>query len=118
VRVALGCIAWRRRAGAGSGPEGRSRFSTAARFTDFAAQGRQTGARWHGPPLRELNKPVLVMCGDADPMLRPRASRDAAAAIPGARLVSLLNVGHALPPAIWPTIAQQICAHADDRASA
>jgi hypothetical protein len=53
-------------------------------FTDFAAQGRQTGATWHGPPLRELHRPALVMCGDADPMLRPRASRDTAAAIPGA----------------------------------
>jgi pimeloyl-ACP methyl ester carboxylesterase len=84
-------------------------------FTDFAAQGRQTGARWHGPPLRDLNKPALVMCGDADPMLRPRASRDTAAAIPGARLVILPDVGHALPPAIWPSIAQEIRALADGR---
>jgi pimeloyl-ACP methyl ester carboxylesterase len=86
-------------------------------FTDFAAQGRQTGARWHGPRLRELNKPALVMCGDADPMLRPRASRDTAAAIPGARLVILPDVGHALPPAIWPTIARELRALADHRAS-
>jgi hypothetical protein len=55
-------------------------------FTDFPAQGRQNGARWHGAPLSELHKPVLVMCGDTDSMLRPRASRDTAA-IPGARPV-------------------------------
>ena len=85
-------------------------------FRDLAAQGRQSGARWHGPPLRELRKPVLVMCGDADPMLRPRASRDTAAAIPGARLVILPGVGHALPRSIWPTIAQQVRALADTSA--
>jgi|tagenome__1003787_1003787.scaffolds.fasta_scaffold20987752_7 pimeloyl-ACP methyl ester carboxylesterase len=86
-------------------------------FTDFAAQGRQTGARWHGPLLRELNKPTLVMCGDADPMLRPRASRDTAAAIPDARLVILPDVGHALSPSIWPSIAQQMRALADKHPS-
>ena len=53
------------------------------------------------------------MCGAADPALRPRASRDTAAAIPGARLVILREVGHALPRPIWPTIAQQMRALAD-----
>ena len=77
-------------------------------FTDFPAQGRQIAARWHGPAPRELNNPVQVMCGDADAMLRPRASRDTAAAIPGARLVILPHIGHALPRAIWPIIAQEL----------
>jgi len=77
-------------------------------FGDFAAQGRQTGARWHGPPLSQLSKPILVMCGDADPILSPRASRDTAAAIPGARLVVIPAVGHALPRAVWPIIAQEM----------
>lgn len=86
----------------------RDRAAGISSFTDFAAQGRQTGARWHGPPLRQLERPALVMCGDADPMLRPRASRDTAAAIPGARLVVLPGVGHALPRPIWPTIAQEM----------
>jgi pimeloyl-ACP methyl ester carboxylesterase len=84
-------------------------------FGDFAAQGRQTGARWHGPPLSELSTPVLVMCGGADPILRPHASRDTAAAIPGARLVVLPGVGHALPRAAWPTIAREMRALADRR---
>jgi pimeloyl-ACP methyl ester carboxylesterase len=82
-------------------------------FTDFAAQGRQVGATWHGAPLRELDRPALIMCGDADPMLRPQASRDTAAAIPGARLVILPGVGHAIPPGIWPIVAQQMRALAD-----
>jgi pimeloyl-ACP methyl ester carboxylesterase len=86
----------------------RDRARGISSFRDLAAQGRQNGARWHGPPLSELRKPVLVMCGDADPVLRPRASRDTAAAIPGARLAILPGVGHALPRAVWPTIAQEM----------
>ena len=66
-------------------------------------------------PLRELHKPALVMCGDADPVLRPRASRDTAATIPGARLVVLPGVGHALPPAVWLTIARGMRMLADTR---
>jgi pimeloyl-ACP methyl ester carboxylesterase len=95
----------------------RDRAQGITSFTDLAAQGRQTGATWHGPPLRDLNRPTLIMCGDADPMLRPRASRDTAAAIPGARLVILPGVGHALPPPIWPVIAQQMRALADNHPS-
>jgi pimeloyl-ACP methyl ester carboxylesterase len=91
----------------------RDRAQGVSSFLDLAAQGRQSGARWHGPSVRELRKPVLVMCGGADPLLRPRASRDAAAAIPGARLVILPQVGHALPRPLWPTIAQQMRALAD-----
>jgi pimeloyl-ACP methyl ester carboxylesterase len=82
-------------------------------FRDLAAQNRLLGARWHGPPLRELRKPTLIMCGDADPVLRPRASCDTAAAITGARLVILPGVGHVPPSAAWPTIAQQTRALAD-----
>ena len=82
-------------------------------FRDLAAHSRLAGARWHGPQLRELRKPTLVMCGDADPVMRPRASRDTAAAIPGARLFILPGVGHMPPSATWPTIAQQMRALAD-----
>jgi pimeloyl-ACP methyl ester carboxylesterase len=83
-------------------------------FRDFAAQGRQTGARWQGAPLRELRQSALIMCGDSDPLLRPLASRETAAAIPGARLVVLPGVGHALPRPIWPTIARHMRELADE----
>jgi pimeloyl-ACP methyl ester carboxylesterase len=95
----------------------RDRAHGISSFRDMAAQGRLSGARWHGPPLRELRKPVLVMCGAADPMLHPRASRDTAAAIPGAQLMILPGVGHALPRPIWPIIAQQMRALAATSAS-
>jgi pimeloyl-ACP methyl ester carboxylesterase len=38
----------------------------------------------------------------------PVQPQRAATAIPGARLVILPGVGHALPRAIWPTIAQEM----------
>jgi pimeloyl-ACP methyl ester carboxylesterase len=75
----------------------RDRERGISSFGDLAAQGRHSSARWHGPPLRELHKPVLVMCGDADPVIRTRASHDTAAAVPGARLVILPGVGHGRP---------------------
>jgi pimeloyl-ACP methyl ester carboxylesterase len=77
-------------------------------FRDAAAQGRQTRARWHGSKLRELRVPALVMCGEADPILRTRASRETAAAIAGARLTILPRVGHIPPPESWATIARAV----------
>src|SRR6202167_2627851 len=41
---------------------------------DTRAQSRQVGAAWHGPKLRELRKPVLVVHGDQDPLLRVSAA--------------------------------------------
>ena len=50
---------------------------------DTRAQSRQAGAAWHGPKLRELRKPVLVVHGDQDPLLRVSAARATAKAIEG-----------------------------------
>jgi pimeloyl-ACP methyl ester carboxylesterase len=80
---------------------------------DTKAQSRQVGAPWHGAKLRELRKPVLVLHGDADPILRVSAARATAKAIDGARLVTLPGVGHDLPAALWPVIAQEVRQLAD-----
>jgi pimeloyl-ACP methyl ester carboxylesterase len=80
---------------------------------DTKAQSRQVGARWHGPRLRDLRKPVLVLHGDADPILRLSAGRATARAIEGARLVTLPGVGHDLPAPLWPTIAGEVRVLAD-----
>jgi pimeloyl-ACP methyl ester carboxylesterase len=74
---------------------------------DTKAQSRQAGAPWHGQKLRELHKPVLVLHGDQDPIVRLRAARATANAIEGARLLVLPGVGHDLPAALWPVIAEQ-----------
>ena len=80
---------------------------------DVGAQRRQAAATWHGGRLAELRLPVLVLHGDADPLLRPSAGRDTARAIHGARLVILPGVGHDLPREVWPQVADEIRALAD-----
>jgi pimeloyl-ACP methyl ester carboxylesterase len=80
---------------------------------DTKAQSRQVGAAWHGPKLRELRKPVLVLHGDHDPILRLSAARATAKAIDGARLVVLPGTGHDLPAPLWPDIARQVRQLAD-----
>ncbi|MHB1432667.1 MAG: alpha/beta fold hydrolase [Streptosporangiaceae bacterium] len=75
---------------------------------DTRAQSRQVGAAWHGPRLRDLHKPVLVLHGDSDPILRVSAARATARAIEGARLVILPGVGHDLPAPLWPLIADEV----------
>ncbi len=80
---------------------------------DTKAQSRQVGAAWHGPKLRELRKPVLVLHGDQDPILRVSAARATAKAIDGARLLVLPGVGHDLPAPLWPTIASEVRQLAD-----
>ena len=74
---------------------------------DTKAQSRQIGAQWHGPRLRDLRRPTLVLHGEADPILRVAAGRATAAAVDGARLVTLPGVGHDLPAELWPTVARE-----------
>jgi pimeloyl-ACP methyl ester carboxylesterase len=80
---------------------------------DTKAQSRQVGAAWHGPKLRALRKPVLVLHGDQDPLLRVSAARATARAIAGARLVVLPGAGHDLPAPLWPVVADEIRLLAD-----
>ncbi|AVT41528.1 alpha/beta hydrolase [Plantactinospora sp. BB1] len=75
---------------------------------DTRAQARQTGASWHGPRLRELRVPTLVLHGERDPLLRPSAGRRIATKVPGARYVELPGTGHDLPRAVWPTVVREI----------
>lgn len=84
---------------------------------DTKAQSRQVGAPWHGPKLRDLHKPVLVLHGDQDPILRVSAARATAQAIDGARLVILPGVGHDLPAPLWPEIAREVRQLADRAAA-
>jgi pimeloyl-ACP methyl ester carboxylesterase len=84
---------------------------------DTKAQSRQVGAPWHGPKLRELHKPVLVLHGDRDPILRVSAARATAKAIDGARLVILPGVGHDLPAPLWPEVAREVRQLADRAAA-
>src|SRR3984885_11439318 len=80
---------------------------------DTRAQSRQVGAGWHGPKLRELRKPTLVLHGDRAPLLRVSAARNTTKAIAGARLVLLPGAGHDLPEPLWGTIADEVRHNAD-----
>jgi len=74
---------------------------------DMAGLSRQMHARWHGPRLRELRTPTLVLHGEDDPLVRTSAARAVARAVRGAKLVVLDGVGHDLPPVAWRTIVEQ-----------
>ncbi|GAA4613613.1 alpha/beta hydrolase [Actinoallomurus liliacearum] len=80
---------------------------------DPQAQSRQIGAQWHGPAIGSIAVPTLVLHGDGDPLIRPRAARRTAARIPGARLAILPGVGHDVPRPIWIEIAARIRQLAD-----
>jgi pimeloyl-ACP methyl ester carboxylesterase len=82
---------------------------------DAKAQSRQIGAQWHGPKLRELRRPTLILHGENDPIVRTGAGRATAKAIDGASLVTFPGVGHDLPQALWPAVAAHVRALADQR---
>ena len=54
--------------------------------------------------LRHVKTPTLVIHGDADPLVPLAAGHDTAASIPGAELMVLEGMGHALPMPMWPRI--------------
>jgi pimeloyl-ACP methyl ester carboxylesterase len=62
--------------------------------------------------LREVGVPALVIHGDSDPLVRPRAGRATAKAIPGARLLMVDGMGHDLPRDVWPRIIDGIAQNA------
>jgi pimeloyl-ACP methyl ester carboxylesterase len=80
---------------------------------DPAADRRQqraaTASGDRRPELARVRAPTLVVHGAADPIQSERAGRATAAAVPGARLLILPEVGHGLPPApLWPQLLGEI----------
>jgi pimeloyl-ACP methyl ester carboxylesterase len=58
--------------------------------------------------LRSVRVPTLVVHGLADPLVNPSGGRATARAIPGARLLEVPGMGHALPRGAWPRIVDGI----------
>lgn len=58
--------------------------------------------------LPNVKAPTLVIHGADDPLLPLAAGEDTAATIPGAKLVVLPRMGHALPLAVWPRVIDEI----------
>ncbi|KJC55012.1 alpha/beta hydrolase [Bradyrhizobium sp. LTSPM299] len=62
--------------------------------------------------LRSVKAPTLVIHGTVDPLVNPEGGKDTAASIPGARLLMIERMGHALPIPMWPEIIDAIDKHA------
>ncbi|SFT91037.1 Pimeloyl-ACP methyl ester carboxylesterase [Geodermatophilus amargosae] len=81
---------------------------------------RQNAAERIAPDLRPalagVRVPTLVVHGDSDVVIRPEGGRATADAIPGARLVVHPGMGHELPRALWPRLADDVRAVADEAA--
>ena len=56
--------------------------------------------------------PTLVIHGDVDPLVRIECGIDVAHSVPGAKLVIVEGMGHALPISMWPQIIDAIASHA------
>ena len=64
-----------------------------------------------------VKAPTLVIHGTVDPLVRPEGGKDTAASIPGAKLLMIDGMGHALPMRMWPQIIDAIDEHAQGRAA-
>jgi pimeloyl-ACP methyl ester carboxylesterase len=67
--------------------------------------------------LRSVKAPTLVIHGTVDPLVHPDGGKDTAASIPGAKLVMIERMGHALPIPMWPQIIDAIDKHAHGAAA-
>jgi len=78
-------------------PAGALRHSAA-----IAASGDRTEA------LRRVRLPVVVVHGDADPLVNISGGKATADAIPDAELVVIPGMGHNLPHPVWPEVVEAI----------
>lgn len=58
--------------------------------------------------LGRVRVPTLVVHGEVDPLIPVENGRRTAAAVPGARLLTLPRMGHDLPRPYWPQIVEAI----------
>jgi len=64
--------------------------------------------------LAAVRTPTLVIHGDVDPLVPLACGLDVAKTVPGAKLLVIKGMGHALPISMWPQIIDAIVAHAQD----
>jgi pimeloyl-ACP methyl ester carboxylesterase len=85
---------------------------TFARGLNPAGVGRQLRAILASGSRKErlasVKAPTLVIHGTVDPLVRPEGGKDTAASIPGAKLLMIEGMGHALPIPMWPQIIDAI----------
>ena len=69
------------------------------------------------PRLHLVKAPTLVIHGTVDPLVNPAGGKDTAASIPGAKLLMIEGMGHAIPVPMWPRIIDAIATHAKGAAA-
>jgi pimeloyl-ACP methyl ester carboxylesterase len=62
--------------------------------------------------LAQVTAPTVVVHGADDPLVTPSGGEATARAIPGATLVMMAQMGHELPPRIWPALLDAIATNA------
>jgi pimeloyl-ACP methyl ester carboxylesterase len=67
--------------------------------------------------LHGVKTPTLIIHGTVDPLVRPEGGKDTAASVPGAKLLMIDGMGHALPARFWPEIIGAIDKHAHGAAA-
>jgi pimeloyl-ACP methyl ester carboxylesterase len=84
------------------------------RNPDTRGFARQVAAALAAPArdeaLRGVRCPALVLHGERDPLILPRAGRATARAIPGARFHLVPEMGHELHPACFPVFVEEVSA--------
>jgi pimeloyl-ACP methyl ester carboxylesterase len=63
--------------------------------------------------LGDIDVPTLVIHGDRDRMVHPTGGDATASAIPGARLETIIGMGHDLPRPVWRRLTHLITEHAE-----
>ena len=81
-------------------PQGAARQTAAIRGSGHRAAG-----------LRALAVPTLVMHGQADTLILPLGGHRTAELVAGANLMVFKDMGHDLPPQLWPLITDAILSH-------
>ncbi|MFH2219361.1 MAG: alpha/beta hydrolase [Pseudomonadota bacterium] len=66
--------------------------------------------------LKSVTVPTLVIHGDSDPLVPVECGMDTAAAIPGAQLLIIKNMGHTLVRDVYPQVIDAIVRHAEQDA--
>jgi pimeloyl-ACP methyl ester carboxylesterase len=61
--------------------------------------------------LRGVRQPFLVIHGEADPLVTLSGGQATAAAVPGAKLITIPGMGHDLPEALWGQITDAVVAN-------
>jgi pimeloyl-ACP methyl ester carboxylesterase len=78
---------------------------------------RQLGAILGSPDRTEglhgVRIPFLVVHGEADPLVTPSGGDATAAAVPGAKLLTIPGMGHDLPEALWDAVIDAIVANTE-----